>query len=401
MKQVGKVKELEALFLLLPFLPYVLFAIGCIMGCRFNNAEMILTTAVLCLSYFALTNLSPVSSAKGVVGPSIPEAMSFLLPLNLAYFATLRKRRIYTSTGLFCVGLVMFQVLVVIILCNPQMSIKIEGSYPFLSKPLADVSMKIRSFLHRDSLYGLKHISSISALSLLGGIIFLSTRFYKSRDSLSAGSLCTLISTFLGVAVHSNPSPMLYFSAAGLILIITSIESSFSMAYLDELTGLPGRRSLNETLMNLGKGYAIAMIDIDHFKKFNDKYGHKTGDQVLNMVASKLKELTGGAKVFRYGGEEFTAIFPGKTAQEAVPHLDTYRKIIETTPFIARGKGRRKSSVENRGKVKRASLGGIKITVSIGAASPNKKLTSPEKVLKAADKILYKAKKAGRNRVKS
>ena len=94
------------------------------------------------------------------------------------------------------------------------------------------------------------------------------------------------------------------------------------------------RGSLNEALVNLGKRYAIAMIDIDRFKKFNDKYVHKTGDQVLKMVASKLKELTGGAKVFRYGGEEFTAIFAGKAAQEAVPHLDTYRKIIESTPFV-------------------------------------------------------------------
>jgi diguanylate cyclase (GGDEF)-like protein len=192
---------------------------------------------------------------------------------------------------------------------------------------------------------------------------------------------------------------MLYFSAASLILIITSIETSFSMAYIDELTDLPGRRSLNETLANLGRRYAIAMIDIDHFKKFNDKYGHKTGDQVLKMVASKLKELTGGAKVFRYGGEEFTAVFPGKTAKEVVPHLDTYRKIMESSPFTVRGRSRKKSSAENRGKTSRAGRNGIHITVSIGVASPNRRMATPEKVLKAADKVLYKAKKAGRNRV--
>jgi diguanylate cyclase (GGDEF)-like protein len=162
---------------------------------------------------------------------------------------------------------------------------------------------------------------------------------------------------------------------------------------------LPGRRSLNETLANLGRRYAIAMIDIDHFKKFNDKYGHKTGDQVLKMVASKLKDLTGGAKVFRYGGEEFTAVFPGKSAKEVVPHLDTYRKIMESTPFTVRGKERKRSSAENRGKITRAGRKGINITVSIGVASPNRRMATPEKVLKAADRILYKAKKAGRNRV--
>jgi diguanylate cyclase (GGDEF)-like protein len=401
MKQVGRVKQLEALFLVLPFLPYAFFTIGIIMGWRFNNAGMILTLFTLSLSYFALSNLGPISPTKGVEGLSIHEAISFLLPLNVAYFSTLKKRRILTSKGLFWLALIMFQAFAVILLCNPQMIIKIKGSYPLISKMLANLSMKLRSILHDDSFFGLKNISTLSILSFLAALIFLFMRFNRSRDSLSAGSLCTLVAVFLGVADHSAPSPMLYFSVAGLVLIITSIETSFSMAYIDELTGLPGRRSLNEALVNLGKRYAIAMIDIDRFKKFNDKYGHKTGDQVLKMVASKLKELTGGAKVFRYGGEEFTAIFAGKAAQEAVPHLDTYRKIIESTPFVVRGKGRRKSSAEYRGKIKSAGRKGINITVSIGVASPNRRLTSPEKVLKAADKILYKAKKSGRNRVKS
>jgi PleD family two-component response regulator len=117
------------------------------------------------------------------------------------------------------------------------------------------------------------------------------------------------------------------------------------------------------------------------------------------MVATKLKGISGGAKVFRYGGEEFTAVFPGKTVQEAAAHLDTYRKIIETTPFTIRSKGRRRSSAENRGKGKAAGQKSVKVTVSVGAAAPGKKLSKPDKVLKAADKILYKAKKGGRNRV--
>jgi PleD family two-component response regulator len=152
-------------------------------------------------------------------------------------------------------------------------------------------------------------------------------------------------------------------------------------------------------LTNLGRKYAIAMIDIDHFKKFNDRYGHKTGDQVLKMIASKLKEITGGAKVFRYGGEEFTAIFPGKGVEEAVPHLDVYRKIIESIPFVIRGKERQKRSVENRGKGAPKGQKRAKVTVSIGVAAPGKAHPTPEKVLKAADKILYQAKKAGRNRL--
>jgi diguanylate cyclase (GGDEF)-like protein len=200
---------------------------------------------------------------------------------------------------------------------------------------------------------------------------------------------------------HSAPSPRIYFSAAGLALLISAVESSFSMAYIDELTGLMGRRSLNEELVNLSRKYVIAMIDIDHFKKFNDQYGHKTGDQVLKMIASKLKNITGGTKVFRYGGEEFTAIFPGKEIEEAVPHLDIYRKIIESTPFMIRGKERRHKSAKNRVEGTSKGQKSVTVTVSIGAAAPGKDLTSPEKVLKEADKMLYNAKKAGRNRVES
>jgi diguanylate cyclase (GGDEF)-like protein len=392
-------KEMGALFTILPLLPYVFLTIGFAMGWRFNNGGMILTTFILGLSYFALSGSAAASSSKVIVGPSIPESMSFLLPLNLAYFATWRNRHILAPKGLFCIGLIVFQTLAVILLCYPQLITNTKGSFSLASKSLLHLSVKLSAILHGHSLWGLKNVSTISFFSFLAALTFLIMRFNRSRDSLSAASLCTLVAVFWGIALHPGPSLMLYFLAASLIVIITSIETSFSMAYMDELTELPGRRSLNETLANLGRRYAIAMIDIDRFKKFNDKYGHKTGDQVLKMVASKLKELTGGAKVFRYGGEEFTAVFPGKTAKEVVPHLDTYRKIVESTPFTVRGRERKKSSAEERGKIKRTGRKGINITVSIGVASSNRRMTTPEKVLKAADRILYKAKKAGRNRV--
>jgi diguanylate cyclase (GGDEF)-like protein len=141
------------------------------------------------------------------------------------------------------------------------------------------------------------------------------------------------------------------------------------------------------------------MIDVDNFKKFNDIYGHKIGDQVLKMIASQLNKITGGAKTFRYGGEEFTAIFPGKSSEEAWQHLEKYRQVIATTPFVVRSKYRRKANSKSRGKLKTFGQKQAKVTVSIGVAAPNKKLTTPGKVLKSADKIMYKAKKAGRNRV--
>jgi len=405
-QQSVNVKEVGALFAILPYVPYVFFTMGIILGWRFNNGGMILTAFILGFSYFVFAKIGLGFSVKKATGPGVAEAISFLLPLNLAFFATLTKRRILTSTGFFCLFLIGLQAFAMILLCQPetspfpQLSIKIRNSAPFISKGLANLALGLRPILHGKSGFDLAHFPTISVISFLLSFGFLFYRFFRIRDALSAGYLGATFAAFLGIA--SDPAgnaPTIFFSAAGLILISVAIETFFNMAYIDELTALPGRRSLNETMINLGKRYAIAMIDIDHFKNFNDKYGHKVGDQVLRMVAAKLKGISGGAKVFRYGGEEFTAVFPGKSVQEAAAHLDTYRKIVETTPFTIRGKGRRGSSAENRGKGKVPGQKSVKVTVSVGVAAPSKKLSKPDKVLKAADKILYKAKKGGRNRV--
>ena len=112
------------------------------------------------------------------------------------------------------------------------------------------------------------------------------------------------------------------------------------MAYRDQLTGLSARRALNEALQRVGGQYTVAMVDIDHFKKFNDRYGHDIGDQVLRMVAAKLAEVGGGGRAFRYGGEEFTILFPGRAVDESLPYLERIRKAVEETRFTVRGPGR-------------------------------------------------------------
>lgn len=79
-----------------------------------------------------------------------------------------------------------------------------------------------------------------------------------------------------------------------MVLVTSIIQDSYSMAFTDELTGLPSRRALKQDMMKLGMNYVIAMLDIDHFKKFNDTYGHDTGDEALKLVASVIKDVTGG-----------------------------------------------------------------------------------------------------------
>jgi diguanylate cyclase (GGDEF)-like protein len=194
-----------------------------------------------------------------------------------------------------------------------------------------------------------------------------------------------------------GPISTVYLATAGLVLVVSVIETSHSMAFKDELTGLHGRRALEEKLLQLSGNFTVAMVDIDFFKKFNDRYGHEVGDQVLRLVASKLTMVSGGGKAFRYGGEEFTILFPGLNSKAAISHLERLRKTVERARFVIRGSNRSGKKIEKpkgvRGFRKR-----VKVTISIGVAERNGKYTFPEQVLTAADKALYRAKKAGRNR---
>src|SRR5437879_6962780 len=112
------------------------------------------------------------------------------------------------------------------------------------------------------------------------------------------------------------------------------------MAYQDGLTGLPGRRAFAEALLRLGGQYSVAMVDVDHFKRFNDTYGHDVGDQVLKMVAARLGGVGGGGASYRYGGEEFAVLFPGKAAAQAEPAMEEVRQRIERSTFTVRGRVR-------------------------------------------------------------
>ena len=227
-----------------------------------------------------------------------------------------------------------------------------------------------------------------------------------------AGALVTRSATHAGlagaivafaVAAHV-PNASLTFSIfttmAELMVTVAVLQDTFRMAFRDELTGLPSRRSLNERLAGLGKRYTIAMLDVDHFKKFNDTYGHELGDQVLKMVAAQIGGVGGGGKAFRYGGEEFTVLFPGKDAGEALPYLEQLRGEIESYRIALRGLDRPKKSKGD--KRQRGSYRGreaVSVTISIGVAERSDRLTTPQAVIEAADRALYRAKEKGRNRV--
>jgi len=223
----------------------------------------------------------------------------------------------------------------------------------------------------------------------------------KPRDS---GMFWALCACFLAVSAANLRLSAGYFALAALVACASVIETAYLVGYHDELTGLPGRRAFNQAIAGLDGEYAIAMVDVDHFKRFNDTFGHDAGDQVLRLVATRLMDVGGGGKAFRYGGEEFAIVFRRSSAEEAVEHAEALRRAIANTKFVVRGLDRsQRERTERRQrhrprKLRKESVD-TRVTVSIGVAEPAKAATPVEEVIHAADKALYRAKELGRNRV--
>jgi diguanylate cyclase len=165
------------------------------------------------------------------------------------------------------------------------------------------------------------------------------------------------------------------------------LEEQRQKALIDPLTGLPNRAAWSERLdhevarwQQHGNTLLLAMLDLDHFKRINDNYGHLAGDKVLKIIAGVLcKRLRGSDFIARFGGEEFVLLVPDTTLAAGAKLAETLRAAIEACPFHFKGER-------------------VTITVSMGmtAFKPGER---SEWVLKRADQALYRAKNAGRNRV--
>lgn len=173
---------------------------------------------------------------------------------------------------------------------------------------------------------------------------------------------------------------------ASLILLYCNFFLSWSKAYVDDLTQVLGRRALNEALARLSGNYAIAMVDIDHFKKFNDTYGHAAGDEVLREVAALLSASSAG-QVYRYGGEEFSVLYSNTAADLAAERMEETRRALAETKIPLNGSAPKKREKK------------VTVHISVGVSEQTRKNDTPEKVLRAADAALYRAKEGGRNRV--
>jgi diguanylate cyclase (GGDEF)-like protein len=358
--------------------PFTVVAAALLLGWRFNRSRLVFAIALLALTEFVLL--------RGLDTPRDRlyfHALTFLLPINLALVALLPERGTLTAAGLLRWVLLAVQVMCVVFLAQsfPDPSLK------FLTTHLLPARFTAWTPLQQPAIVAFLAIGVLVAMAWL-----------REPQSPVRGYFYSLFAVFAALTWPAAGSGQeLWLATAGLILVVAVIEASYMMAYRDGLTELPGRRALNEALPRLSGQFTVAMVDVDHFKRFNDTYGHDAGDHVLRLVAARLAQAPGGGTAYRYGGEEFALVFPGKGQDDCLPHLEELRETVETSRFTMRRRFRpRVKPKADKGKKTRQA---ITITVSIGVAERNHRNSSPDQVVQAADKALYRAKEAGRNRV--
>jgi diguanylate cyclase (GGDEF)-like protein len=366
--------------------PYAVFGVGVVLGWYFNRSRIVFALVVLAMAGVALPRVGGDRAAVEGTSRALFLAVAALLPLNLAAFAMLKERGLFTTSGVSRLAAIATQVLVV------DLTIRYEWntSHEWLAYPLVD-----------DWITAWTSLPQVSLAAFGLAAVLLVARCVLRRDPIDTGFLWALVSALAALqGIRWGWAPSLLLATGGLTLIWALLETTYRMAYYDELTGLPGRRALNEALLRVGSRYAVAMVDVDHFKRLNDVFGHDVGDQALRMVAGRLSGITGGGKPFRYGGEEFVVLFARTSAAEALPHLEAARRAIADASFILRGprRPRKKPATPSAPRGPQVT---VALTVSIGLAEPDQRKgnASPQQVLRAADKALYRAKGAGRNRL--
>jgi len=362
----------EAAVGFVPAYPNAAFAAGVVLALRFRRHRVFLVV-LLVAGAERLVWLTADSS----VGHIMVGAASVWLPLNVAVLGWLPERHGFRIAAAWIIGLLAVEAVVTVLATQPE------------AAPLA--ALLVTSV-------GDWHLSLAGLAAFLVAIALAALRAVVRPYPIECGTFWALAAALLGFIAGAPSLASIAFAGAGLVLAVSLVEASYVIAYGDELTGLPGRRALTETLGRLDGTYTIAMVDIDHFKKFNDTYGHDVGDQLLRMIGARLGEVGGGGRAFRYGGEEFAIIFDDATLDEAVPHLEALRKRIETTGFALRGPDRPRRRPDAPRATTRP-VQRVSVSVSIGAAATNGGEDRPEDVLDAADGALYRAKDAGRNRL--
>jgi GGDEF domain-containing protein len=360
--------------------PYaVLGAVG-LLGWRFQRSRVVAAAATLALAHALLR-----ACGGEVAAPAAALAAALLAPL-LAGLALAADRRLGAPRGSVHLAAVpaLAAGAALALLWHPA---RVEA---WLAVQIVPLGFSGWTALPQGALAG-----AGAGLAVLAGVAL------RRARALEAGLFWAALAGTLAVASPAGSTAHgVWVLAAALALGVALMEAAYALAFRDELTDLPGRRALRSLLGSLRPPYCIAVVDVDRFKGVNDRHGHDVGDQVLRMVATRLAAVGGGGRAFRSGGEEFTIVFPGTPAEDALPHLEAVRRAVAEAPFVLRG---RRRPGGGKGAARRGRGGAeerrLRVTVSIGMARSGPRGGGVDQVVKSADRAMYRAKQKGRNRV--
>ena len=382
------VKDLNVFFTsLFNVLPTLVLLLGGAYCAVYRRQRELFLMVTVYIAYYLLDAQTDYYRDNGKVRDDaavIFHLVCLLLPLMFGVFAAWQER-----THLFQDMVARFAVLLAV----GSVALGLEQSYPqALLMWLAEIRWP--------ALHGAwMSLIQLSYPVFIAMFVLLSWQYWRKPRPLHAAQLVGLLGLFWMLPkTFILPFTLNIMCSQVMLMIAAAVaHEAYQMAFRDELTGLPGRRALNERMQRLGRNYVLAMSDVDHFKKFNDTHGHDVGDQVLRLVASKLSKISGGGRAYRYGGEEFALVFAGKTLEECMPHLEVIRESIASYNIQLRNQESRPQD-DKQGRQRRSGSGAssVSVTVSIGVAERVEQRT-PEEVLKSADQALYSAKGAGRN----
>ncbi len=374
------VRESVAAFLVA--YPFLLTGVGALLALVYRRRRALYALLIVGVATWAgrLAGAADEELARSAVGVT-----AVLLPANFLALGVCRERSPWSIAGLAGVALVVGQPLLAVFAWHAYLP-------GFFSLPWTTIFSVDWAFSGR--------LPDASPVAFTLAFLVLSIRVARGGDPLDGGVLFALVASFWALTGGPESATMqLWLAAAALAVVVSLVSASARWAFCDALTGLPGRRAGEEAITQLGEEFTIAMVDIDHFKRINDRHGHATGDQVLRLVAARLAEVGGGGRAFRWGGEEFLILFANRTLSTTLPFLEAVHRAIASTPFRVRGADRprrRPRQVPPR----QGGAAEVPVTVSMGVSAAERGAKrSALDVVRAADAALYRAKAAGRNRI--
>ena len=365
-------------------LPYLTLTFGLVFGWYFASTRMLLSLLSLTFANQALVAW-PLEKDPASISHTIFAASTFLLPLNFLAFSLVREEAMGILRGAMFAVTFLLQPFIVLWLCDPAQQ---------------DVAMALQTAYLSGWSTSWTPVPQLALLVfVVSGLLHL-VQFALRRHPMDGGAVWALGVTFLGYhGTQLGWHPVNFFSTAGLILFVSLVQASYQQTYRDELTGIPGRVAYEEATAQLGKHFTIAVLAIDQLKGYAGAYGKSVVEQILKLVAPKIRATCQTGRVFRVSGEELTVLFHYESALEALVELESIRKKIESISLCLRDGHRVWENSRGTTSLGRKDQA-LPITASIGVADTASEGTTQSLVIKAAYRALYEAKAGGGNVVK-